>query len=83
MNDKELNLETRAVHAGHPEPRIERAAVTPVFQCTVFEQADDDASYYDVRYPRLNNLPSHRALAGRLSALEGAEDALVCSSGMA
>jgi len=82
-SDKELNMETRVVHAGHPEPRIERAAVMPVFQCTVYEQKDDDASYFDVRYPRLNNLPGHAALARRLASLEGAEDALVCSSGMA
>jgi len=74
MKKAELALETRLIHAGRPRPRIEGAALVPIFQCTV---------YYDVRYPRLNNLPNHHALSGKLASIEGAEDAVVTSSGMA
>lgn len=83
MNAAKLKLETVAVHAGRPKPRIERAAVLPIFQCAVYEHPDEGAGYLDVRYPRMNNLPNHTALAVKLAALEGAEDAVVTSSGMA
>lgn len=76
------SLATRAVHAGTPSPRIDRAAVTPIYQCTVFEQGEVQ-SYSDIRYPRLNNLPNHQVLHARLADLEGTERALVTASGMA
>jgi len=78
-----MKLQTRVVHAGRAEPRIEGAAVLPIFQCSVYEHATEDASYHDVRYPRLSNLPNHSVLGRRLAALEGAESALVAASGMA
>jgi len=83
MNERKLGLETRAIHAGRLDPRIEGAAVTPIFQCSVYEHTTEGADYHDVRYPRLSNLPNHAVLARRLAALEGAEDALVTASGMA
>ena len=73
MKEAELSLETRAIHAGRPKPRIEGAAVMPIFQCAVYEHQDEGASYEEVRYPRLNNLPGHAALARKLAALEGGE----------
>lgn len=79
---EKAGLETRVVHAGRTRPRIERAAVLPIFQCTVYEHFEE-AGYNDVRYPRLNNLPNHDALGRKLAALERAEDALVTGSGMA
>jgi len=83
MGERTQAFETRLIHAGRPRPRIEGAAVVPIFQCTVFEHDEDPGSYDDVRYPRLSNLPNHGALSVKLAALEGAEDALVTSSGMA
>ena len=83
MNEKELGLGTRAIHAGRVYPRIEGAAVMPIFQCSVYEHTVEGTDYHDVRYPRLSNLPNHTALARKLAALEGAEDALVTASGMA
>ena len=83
MDERKLGLETRAIHAGRLDPRIEGAAVTPIFQCSVYEHTTEGADYHDVRYPRLSNLPNHAVLARRLAALEGAEDAVVTASGMA
>ena len=83
MNWKEHRIETRAIHAGDPSPRVEGALVLPIFQSAVFEHHDPHASYHDVVYPRLNNLPNHRQLGRKLAALEGAEAATVTSSGMA
>lgn len=82
MDWKEKSLETRAVHAGDPRPRVEGSLVLPIFQSTVFEQRHEHG-YHDVVYPRLNNLPNHTALGAKLAALEGAERATVTSSGMA
>jgi cystathionine beta-lyase/cystathionine gamma-synthase len=83
MSRVETSLETRVVHAGRPCPPIERAAVVPIFQCSVYEHLAEGTDYHDVRYPRLNNLPNHQALGRKLAALEGAEDAVVTASGMA
>ncbi len=74
-------LATVAVHAGE-HPRIGGAVVTPVFQSAMFETGSDVA-YHDIKYIRLNNTPSHRAVADKIAALEGAEAGLVAGSGMA
>lgn len=83
QKEEKLGLRTRAIHAGRISPRIEGAAVLPIFQCSVYEHTADGADYHDVRYPRLNNLPNHEVLGRRLASLEGAESALVTASGMA
>lgn len=83
MREPKLALQTRTIHAGRVDPRIEGAAVLPIFQCTVYEHGTGDAGYHDVRYPRLNNLPNHAVLGRRLASLEEAESALVTASGMA
>jgi len=75
-------LETKAVHAGHPSPRIAGAVSMPIFQSAMFEYAGE-TSYHDLKYIRLNNTPSHVALHGKLAALESGEAALVAASGMA
>ena len=54
----------------------------PVFQSANFETVEGEA-YHDISYIRLSNTPNHRALAEKLSVLEGSESALVCASGMA
>lgn len=79
---KRHRLETRAIHAGRMTPRPGGAAVTPIFQSSVFEQPKG-AGYDEILYPRLSTLPNHKVLAARLASLEGGEDALVTSSGMA
>lgn len=82
MSETRRQLDTLAVHAGTPRPRVLGAIVTPVFQSAMYE--DDGAGvYHDIRYIRLNNTPNHSAVQEKLAALEGAEAALVTSSGMA
>jgi cystathionine beta-lyase/cystathionine gamma-synthase len=75
-------LDTLAVHAGSPRPRVLGAVVTPIFQSAMYED-DGAAVYHDIRYIRLNNTPNHIAVQTKLAALEGAEAAIVAASGMA
>jgi len=75
-------LSTLLVHAGEPRPRIGGAANVPIFQNTVFE-LPGEPEVSDIIYPRLSNLPNHRALSAKLAALEGGAAATVFASGMA
>jgi len=75
-------IETRLIHAGKPEPPIEGAVVTPIFQSSTFEYLGQ-RSYHDLHYIRLSNTPNHVGLHRKLAAIEGAEAALVTASGMA
>lgn len=75
-------LDTAVVHAGVPDPRTERAVVTPIFQSATY-LATDEAAYDELRYVRLNNTPNHHVLHAKLAAIEQADAALVCASGMA
>ena len=75
-------LETKLIHAGEPEPRIEGAVALPVFQSATFEYAGQ-TSYHDLKYIRLNNTPNHIVLHDKLAALENGEAGLVTASGMA
>jgi cystathionine beta-lyase/cystathionine gamma-synthase len=82
MTKQPHRLETKVVHTGEPEPRIEGAVSMPIFQSATFEYGDG-GDYHSLRYIRLNNTPNHTALHEKLSALENAQDAIVTSSGMA
>ena len=84
---------TRAIHAGErPEPTT-RAHKTPIFATSTFsfdtaaekEDAVDRALAWEPGayfYSRTGN-PTNRALEEKVAALEGAEDTIVSSSGMA
>lgn len=82
MTNTYKRIDTKLIHAGEPSPRINGAAVMPIFQSSTYESSDE-ASYHDVKYLRLNNTPNHIALHEKLAALENAEAALVAASGMA
>ena len=82
MHRDETSLETKLIHAGELRPRVGGAVVLPVFQSSTYDYAGQ-MDYHDVPYIRLNNSPNHRALHGKLAAIEGAEAALVTASGMA
>lgn len=75
-------LQTRAIHAGSPTPRIHGAVNVPIFQSSVYEQ-QDAADYHGIVYPRLSTTPTHLALGRKLAALEGADLAFATASGMA
>ena len=82
MSKSYKTIETCLVHAGEPHPRISGAVATPIFQSATFEY-ENQASYHDIRYIRLNNTPNHVVLHHKLSALENGEAAVVTASGMA
>jgi len=81
MPDTYRYIETKLIHAGEPEPRIDGAVSMPIFQTAMFLSAGEK-SYHDIRYLRLNNTPNHVVLHDKLAALENAEAALVTASGM-
>ncbi len=74
------DLDTRAIHDGEPDPRIEGAVSLPIFQTATYTHDDPDDA---VRYVRYNNSPNHEALHEKLASLEGTDAALVTASGMA
>ena len=75
------SLNTKLVHAGEPDPRIEGAVSMPIFQSSTYEYGGE-RHYDDIRYIRLNNTPNHKAIQKKLAVIECAESALVTSSGM-
>lgn len=75
-------IETKLIHAGEPEPRINGAVSMPIFQSSTFEYTGQDG-YHNLKYIRLNNTPNHVSLHQKLAALENAEAAVVTASGMA
>jgi cystathionine beta-lyase/cystathionine gamma-synthase len=82
MTKSYKHIDTKLIHAGEPEPRINGAVSMPIFQSAMFEYAGE-TSYHDLKYIRLNNTPNHEAVQNKLAALENAEAALVSASGMA
>src|SRR5213594_1263728 len=82
MPGKFKGIETKLIHSGEPDPRIQGAISMPIFQTAMFEYAGEEG-YDAIRYIRLNNTPNHLVLHQKLAALEGAEAALVTASGMA
>lgn len=74
-------LSTRAVHAGSPGPVPGGPVVMPIHQTSTFFSDPDDTG--DVRYTRYGNNPNHLAVAEKIAALEGAEDAVLVGSGNA
>jgi len=73
-------LDTKAVHDGEPDPRIEGAVSLPIFQTATYTHEDPNDR---VRYVRYNNTPNHEALHDKLASLESTAAARVTASGMA
>ncbi|MCB9619636.1 MAG: PLP-dependent transferase [Sandaracinus sp.] len=79
MTTRRRGLRTRVVHAG--EERLNGAVAAPIFRSSTYELGEPE-SFDDIRYIRLNNTPSQRAVELKLGALEGG-DAMVTPSGTA
>lgn len=77
-----MHPDTLAIHGGFPA-KTGGALVTPIFQSSTYEYAENADPSHSVRYLRYSNTPNHDGLAAKLAALEGAESALVTGSGMA
>ena len=82
MSKNYEHIDTKLIHSGEPESRIEGAVSMPIFQSSTFEYAGE-TDYHDLKYIRLNNTPNHNAVHAKLAALENAEAAIVTASGMA
>lgn len=79
MNDrKQWQVATRCVHTGQRRWPAEFGLNTPIVTSSAFDYTDDG----QVRYPRYLNTPNHQAVAAKIAALEGADDAIVTGSGM-
>jgi cystathionine gamma-synthase len=80
---------TRAVHGGEQRPKAGNALTEPIMQTATYTFADtaELADHFEGRiereeYGRYGN-PTQRVAECKLAALEGAEDGLLFSSGMA
>jgi cystathionine beta-lyase/cystathionine gamma-synthase len=74
-------MSTRAVHAGAAAAVAGESVVTPIHQTATF--FTDAVPEGEVLYTRYGTNPNHLALAAKLAALEGAEDAVIVASGNA
>ena len=81
MTVRRLGLATHAIH-GKPHKKSDRSpVVTPVVQTSTF--VNPVGSGDEVLYTRYGNNPNQTQVAQRLALLEGADSAVMFSSGMA
>ena len=74
-----MQKNTQCVHAGTRKDRSTRGLNTPIYPSSSFEYLDVPENIY----PRYFNTPNQQAVVKKLCALEGAEDGILFSSGMA
>jgi cystathionine beta-lyase len=74
-----MHKNTMCVHSGSRKDPASRGLNTPIYPSSSFEYLDAPENIY----PRYFNTPNQKAVTEKLCALEGAEDGLLFSSGMA
>ena len=74
-----MHIETKCVHSGEGVDTITKGLNTPIFPSTAHEYLDAE----DVAYPRYFNTVNQKVIEQQICGLEGAEDGVVFSSGMA
>ncbi|MCG8400313.1 MAG: PLP-dependent aspartate aminotransferase family protein [Firmicutes bacterium] len=74
-----MKIATQCVHSGSYRDVATRGVNTPIFTSSAYDYLDRDST----PYPRYFNTPNQDAVAQKVCALEGAEDGVVFSSGMA
>lgn len=74
-----MKTETKCVHAGSIADHVGKGLNTPVYPSSAHQYLDVE----EVPYPRYFNTANQKAVAAKISALEGGEAALVFSSGLA
>jgi len=86
MKRHEHRQETEAVRGGADLHKKNGPLTTPIYQTSTFEVTDNDqqllATHTDMFYTRYGN-PTHTAAETAIAKLEGADAALLFSSGMA
>jgi cystathionine beta-lyase/cystathionine gamma-synthase len=75
-----FDLATLALHAGEEQHDVDTPVVQPIYQSVNFVQ--EVGTGEGMRYPRYGNSPNAETVQRRIAALEGAEAAVVLSSGM-
>jgi cystathionine beta-lyase/cystathionine gamma-synthase len=75
-----MHKETQCVHSGTYRDNATGGVNTPIYPSSSYEYLDRDGG---IPYPRNFNTPNQEAVVTKLCALEGAEDGLLLSSGMA
>jgi cystathionine beta-lyase/cystathionine gamma-synthase len=80
MNGRfEMRKETQCVHSGSIDDALTGGVNSPIFTSSAFGYLDRTS----VSYPRYFNTPNQNAVVEKVCALEGAEDGVLFSSGMA
>lgn len=74
-----MEKQTQCVHSGNMIDELTGGVNTPIHTSSVFKYVDSGKQ----QYPRYYNTPNQEAVVKKLCALEGAEDGLLFSSGMA
>lgn len=74
-----MKKETQCIHSGTIEDTISGGVNTPVFPSSAFNYLEGG----DIPYPRYFNTPNQKAVIGKIAAIEGADDGVLFSSGMA
>ena len=74
-----MQKETKCVHGGKYRDGVTRGINTPIFTSSSYEYLDRK----EIPYPRYFNTPNQDAVVHKLCELEGAEDGVLFSSGMA
>jgi cystathionine beta-lyase/cystathionine gamma-synthase len=74
-----MRKQTQCVHTGRYRDPSTRGTNTPIFTSSAFEYLDRE----EALYPRYFNTPNQDAVVKKLCALEGAENGILFSSGMA
>lgn len=74
-----MHIDTKCVHSGKGTDTITRGINTPIFPSSAYEYLDTQAT----TYPRYFNTLNQKVLVEKICELEGAEDGVVFSSGMA
>jgi cystathionine beta-lyase len=74
-----MKKETTCIHSGTIKGESRFGINTPIFTSSAFEYIDLD----EVIYPRYFNTPNQRAVVEKVCALEGGEDGVLFSSGLA
>ncbi len=79
MKGINMKKETQCVHSGTLLDETTGGINTPVYTSSAFKYLDRE----DVAYPRYFNTPNQKTVLEKICALEGAEDGVLFSSGMA
>ena len=74
-----MHIDTKCVHSGGGVDTITRGLNTPIFPSSAHEYLDAE----DAAYPRYFNTLNQKVIVRKICELEGAEDGVVFSSGMA